>query len=96
MSRHDSSLFASSARATIAAAIGAEAEVPVCLVSVDRNYQKKMQSTYRAVQILRRSVVTICFSAPVPDEYVDANVEAHASEYHGMDSVSDVELIEIV
>lgn len=38
----------------------------------------------------------IWFSLVEPDEYVDAKVEAHGSEYQGMFSCSDVELIEMV
>jgi len=36
----------------------------------------------------------ICFSSDVPEEYVDAIVDAHCSEYHGMFSFCDVELME--
>ena len=41
-----------------------------------------------------KSVDMICFSSDVPEEYVDAIVDAHCSEYHGMFSFCDVELME--
>ena len=72
--------FASNANAKIAAAIGADADVPVCF----------------SVQMPRRSVVIICRSLFVPEEYVEANVEAQYSEYQGISSFSEVDEIEIV
>ena len=36
----------------------------------------------------------ICFSSDVPEEYVDAIVDAHCSEYQGIFSFCDVELME--
>lgn len=67
-SLHVSSGFASSVSATIPAASGALAEVPVWVF----------------VQAWCRSVVTIIFSPVAPLEYVLASVLLHASEYHGM------------
>lgn len=60
--------LASRTRAAIAAAMGADADVPVCL----------------AVHIPRKSVVTIFGWVDDPEEYVVANVDEHCSEYHGI------------
>ena len=80
MSRHPNFGFASSVSATIAAAIGAEADVPVC----------------DEVHWWRKSVVITCFSVWFPEEYVEARVEEHGSEYQGIVSCSEVDDTDIV
>lgn len=66
--------------AIIPAAIGADAEVPVCSF----------------VHIPRRSVVTILGDVNPPDEYVVVIVEAQDSEYQGTSSFIVVALTDIV
>jgi len=49
---------------------------------------------YNFLTAYLKSVDIICFSSDVPEEYVDAMVDAHCSEYQGIFSFCDVELME--
>lgn len=75
MSRHVSEGFASSAKATMPAAKGADAEVPVCsTVQIRSGLKAPSMST----------VATLLSCPGVPELYVVASVEEHSSRYHGL------------
>ena len=75
MSRHVSAGFASKASATIPAANGADADVPVCsTVQIRSGLSAPSMST----------VATLLSCPGVPELYVVASVDEHSSRYHGL------------
>ena len=67
--------MASSARAAIPAASGAEADVPVC-----STVQMWSGRSFASIS----TVATLLSLPGVPDEYVEASVELHSSRYQGL------------